>query len=54
MVDYHVVEEPSDHEEIRLQGFDFNVLDKDEGGVVREGSIEFPYLIMLIKLWPGD
>ena len=53
MVDDHVVEEPTDHEEIGLQGFDFNVFDKDEEGVVREGSSEFPYLLMLIKLCPG-
>ena len=28
--------------------------DKDEKGVGREGSSEFPYLLMLIKLWPKD
>ena len=54
MVDNHVVEEPTDHEEIGLQGFDFNLFDKDEDGVVREGSSEFSYLLMLIKLWPGN
>ena len=32
----HVVEEPSDHEEIGLRGFDFNIFDEDEEGVVRE------------------
>ena len=53
VVDDHVVEEPSDHEEIGLRGFDFNVFNEDEEGVVREGSSEFPYLLMLIKLWPG-
>ena len=49
----HVVEEPSDHEDLGLQGFDFNIFDKNEEGVVREGSSE-PYLLMLINLWPGD
>ena len=29
------------------------MLDKDEKGVGREGSSELPYLLMLIKLWPG-
>ena len=53
VVDDHVAEEPSDHEDIGLRGFDFNIFDEDEEGVVREGSIE-TYLIMLIKLWPGD
>ena len=54
VVDDHVVEEPTDHKEIGLRGFDFNFLDEDEEGVVREGSIEFPYLPMLIKLRPGN
>ena len=54
VVDDHVVEEPSDHEEIGLQGFYFNVFDEDEEGVVREGSSEFPYLLILINIWPGD
>ena len=47
----HVIEEPTDHEEIVLQGFDFNLFDGDEKGVVREGFSEFPYLLMLIKIW---
>ena len=50
----HVVEERTYHEEIGLRGFYFNLFDKDEEGVVREGSSEFPYLLMLIKLWPGN
>ena len=54
VVDDHVAEEPNYHEEIGLRGFGFNVFNKDEEGVVREGSSEFPYLLMLIKLWPGD
>ena len=54
MVGDHVLEEPTDHEEIGLQGFDFNVFDQYEDRVVREGSIKFPYVLMLIKLWHGD
>ena len=50
----NVVEEPTDHEEIGLRGFDFNVFNKDKEGFVREGSSEFPYLKILIKIWPGD
>ena len=46
LVDDHAVEEPTAHEEIGLRGFDFNVFDKDEEGVVREGSSDFPYLLM--------
>ena len=53
MVDNHVVEYPTDHDEIGLQGFDLNVFDKDEKGLVREGSSEFPYLLMVIMIWPG-
>ena len=54
LVDYHVVEEPTDHEEIVIWGFDFNVFNKYEEGVVREGSSEFPYLLMIIFfLWAG-
>ena len=30
VVDNHVVEEPTDHEEIGLQGVDFNLFDEDE------------------------
>ena len=32
----HVVEEPCDHEDIGLRGFDFNIFDEDEEGIVRE------------------
>ena len=48
----HVVEDPRDHKDIGLRGFDFNIFDEDEEGVVREGCSEL-YLLMLIKLWPG-
>ena len=50
LVDDHVVEEPSGHEDIGLWGFDFNVFDENKEGVVREGSSEFPYLLMLINI----
>ena len=53
VVDDHVLEEPTDHEEIGLRGFDFNYFDEDEEGVVREGSSDFPYLPMLINIFPG-
>ena len=52
VVDDNVIGEPSDHEYIGLRGFDFNIFDEDEDGVVREGCSE-PYLKMLIKIWPG-
>ena len=53
VVDDHVVKQPTDNE-IGLQGFDFNYFDEYEKGVGRGGSSEFPYLLMLINLWPGD
>ena len=53
VVDNLFVEEPTDHEEILLRRFDFNFFSEDEEGVVREGSREFPYLLMLINIWPG-
>ena len=40
MVNDHLLEEPTDHEDIGLRGFDFNVFDKDEEGVVIERSSE--------------
>ena len=43
-------EDPTNNEEIVLRGFDFNLFDKDEKGVGREGYSEFPYLLMLINL----
>ena len=54
VVDNHVVEDPTDHEEIVIQGFGFYFWDEGQEGVVREGSSEFPYLLILIKLWPGN
>ena len=35
MVDDNIVEEGNYHDEIGLQGFGFNLFDKDEKGVVR-------------------
>ena len=49
----HVMEEPCDHKDIGLRGFDFNIFNEDEEGVVRE-ECSVPYLKMLIKIWPGD
>ena len=54
VVNDHFVEGPTDHEEIGLWGFDLNFFDEDRDGVVREGSSEFPYLLMLINIWPGN
>ena len=54
VVGHHVVEDPTDHDEIGLRGFYSNLFDEYEKGVGREGSSEFTYLLMLIKLWPRN
>ena len=54
VVENHEVEEPTDHEESGLRGFDFNVFDKYEERFLREGSSDFLYLLIVIKLWPGN
>ena len=54
VVDDHVVEEGNDHDEIRLLGFGFNFFDEDEEGVGRKEVREYPHLLMLTNLWPGD
>ena len=53
VVDNHNVEETTDHYDIGLRGFDFNFLNEDEKGEGREGYSNFPYLLILIQLWPG-
>ena len=54
VIDDHVAEERKYHDEIGLQRFDFNLFGKYKKGVVSEVLSEYPYLIMLMKLWPGD
>ena len=46
VVDDHVVEEATDNDEIRLQGFDLNLFRKEEKGMGRKGSNNFPCLQM--------
>ena len=41
VVDDHVVEEPADHEETGLRGFDFNVLTKMRRGLLEKGPVSF-------------
>ena len=50
VVDDHVVEYLTDHEEMGLRGCDFNVFNHYEEGVVRDGSSEFPCLLMLMNI----
>ena len=51
VADINFTEDPNDHYEIGIRGFDLNIFDEDEKGVGIEGYSEFPYLLMLIKLW---
>ena len=32
VIDYHIVEDRQEYDEIGLQGFDFNLFDEDKGG----------------------
>ena len=50
----HVVEKGFEHEELGLQGFDFNLFDGEREGGVGDGLKDLPYLLMLMKLWPDD
>ena len=54
VVDDHVLEEATDHDEIRLKGFDLNFLNEDKKEVSREGPNEFPYLLILINICTED
>ena len=53
VVDNHVDDDGKEHDEIGLRGFNFNFFHEDDEGVVGEGFIEYPYLLMLMKIWPG-
>ena len=48
-----MVDEGFEHKELGIQGFGFNLFDEDREGCVRGYVKEFPYLLMIIKLWPG-
>ena len=48
----HVVEEGVEHEELGLRGFDFYLFHEERGGYVGNDVKYFPYLLILIKLWP--
>ena len=52
VVNDNVVEEATDNENIGLRVLYFNMLYKDKKMEDREGSSQFPYLLMLTKLWP--
>ena len=49
-----MVEEGVEHEEIGLQGFDFNIFNEDRDVCVGGNMKELPYLLMLMKLWYVD
>ena len=51
VVDYHLVEEWVEHEELGLQGFNFNLSDEEREGCVGDDVKEFPYFLILMKLW---
>ena len=53
MVDDHIVEETTGHDEIGLWGFYLKLFNEDEKVIGREGFSEFPYLLILVKIFPG-
>ena len=53
VVDDHVTEEPTENDDVGLQGFIF-FFNTDERRDQREILIEYPYLFLLMKLCPGD
>ena len=54
VLDNHVFEEGKEHDEIVLWGFGFIFFGEDKEGVVGEVFIEYPYVLMIMKLWHGD
>ena len=54
MVYDNVVEEINDNDEIGLRGFYFNCFYEDEEVFGREVLSDNPYLLMLMKICPGD
>ena len=53
VVNDRVVEEVKYHDEIGLQGLDFNLFDEDKDMVFKEGLSEYTFLSMLMNLPPG-
>ena len=48
-----MVEERVEHEELGPRGFDFNLFNEEREGCVGYDVKELPYLLMIMKLWPG-
>ena len=41
------------NDEIGLWGIDFKFFDEYKGGEIREVCSDYPFLLKLMKLWPG-
>ena len=48
-----MLEEEVEHVDLGIQGFDFNSFDEEREGRGGYNVKELPYLLMLMKLWPG-
>ena len=48
-----MVEKGVEHEYLGLRGFGFNLFDKEREGCVGDDVKGLPYLLMLMKSWPG-
>ena len=49
-----MVEDGVEHEELGLHGFDFDASDEEREECVGDDVKELPYIIIFMKLWPGD
>ena len=49
----HIIDKREDYNDIGLHGFDYKLIEEDEGGGNREVLDGYPYLKHLIQLWSG-
>ena len=50
----HIINGKEDYKDIGIHGFDYKLLEEEEGGGTRKGFESYPYLKYIIQLWPGD
>ena len=50
----HMIDEKEDYKDIVLSGFDYKLIEEEEGGGTREILYGYTYLKHIIQLCPGD
>ena len=53
-VKYHIIDEKEDYKDIGIHGFDYKILEEEEGRGIIEGLDGYHYLKYIIQLWPCD